>query len=428
VLEQEEAGMIPIARVVASLLYSIAVLSAFLGDQPLQAATPLTDLGRGYYLTEFQGGLYPNGSNQMPPVHAAAGLKKASAIRPRNTAGNPASNGKYVMLSIGMSNTSQEFCSGGYGDCEGYSFTGMAETNPYVEHGPLVIVNGAKGSRTAEYWDSPTDPDYDRIADEVLEPHGLSELQVQAAWVKVANLAPTVPLPSPDADAFRLVEQMGDIARALKDRYPNLHQVFFSSRIFGGYSHTSRNPEPYAYESGFAVKWLIEAQISQLAGGGIDPLAGNLNYNNNTAPWIAWGPYMWADGMTPRSDGLVWRESDFMEDGVHPSTDGRQKVASLLMNFFRTSAFTQSWFLDRPPGDFNNDGAVDSADFVAWRKGLGTVYTQDHYNLWRQNVGTTEGSGAGSAGGLAVPEPASFVLIMAVIVSAVFGIRLRIGW
>ena len=31
-------------------------------------------------------------------------------------------------------------------------------------------------------------------------------------------------------------------------------------------------------------------------------------------------------------------------------------------------------------GDFNHDGNVDATDYVVWRKGLGTTYTQDDYN------------------------------------------------
>jgi hypothetical protein len=34
------------------------------------------------------------------------------------------------------------------------------------------------------------------------------------------------------------------------------------------------------------------------------------------------------------------------------------------------------------PGDFNHDGTVDAADYVVWRKGLGTIYSQDDYEVF----------------------------------------------
>jgi hypothetical protein len=37
------------------------------------------------------------------------------------------------------------------------------------------------------------------------------------------------------------------------------------------------------------------------------------------------------------------------------------------------------------PGDFNNDGLVDAADYVAWRERGGS---QDDYNVWRSNFGS----------------------------------------
>jgi T5SS/PEP-CTERM-associated repeat protein/autotransporter-associated beta strand protein len=70
------------------------------------------------------------------------------------------------------------------------------------------------------------------------------------------------------------------------------------------------------------------------------------------------------------------------------------------------------------PGDFNQDGTVDAADYVAWRKGAAT---QGDYNLWRAHFGqtavaiATAGSGvAGSASAdAAVPEPGTLLLAFA---------------
>jgi glucose/arabinose dehydrogenase len=67
-------------------------------------------------------------------------------------------------------------------------------------------------------------------------------------------------------------------------------------------------------------------------------------------------------------------------------------------------------------GDFNGDGQVNAADYVVWRKGLGTIFTLTDYNLWRANFGRVVGAASGGASGSsAVPEPASaafFVVAM----------------
>jgi hypothetical protein len=58
-------------------------------------------------------------------------------------------------------------------------------------------------------------------------------------------------------------------------------------------------------------------------------------------------------------------------------------------------------------GDYNNDGRVDAADYVVWRKNDGS---QNGYNTWRTNFGRTSGSGAALDSAAGVPEPASFGL------------------
>jgi hypothetical protein len=65
-------------------------------------------------------------------------------------------------------------------------------------------------------------------------------------------------------------------------------------------------------------------------------------------------------------------------------------------------------FIPVPTGDYNRDGTVDAADYVVWRKGLGTTYTQDDYDVWRANFGQTAGGGAAGypLGASTVPLPA----------------------
>jgi hypothetical protein len=118
------------------------------------------------------------------------------------------------------------------------------------------------------------------------------------------------------------------ITQILTRRFPNLRLVYTSSRTFGGYALTALNPEPAAYESGFAVRWLVQDRMQKKLRG----------------PWIGWGPYLWTDGVTGRSDGLTWSCADVQDDGTHPSPAGADKVARLLLRFFKTDPTAKRWF------------------------------------------------------------------------------------
>jgi hypothetical protein len=309
---------------------------------PATGRTPLTELGTRTYLG-FAGGLYPGG-NSVPARHDSVGRAERARIRPLDASGSPAANGRYVLLSIGMSNTTQEFCgTSPPNPCNSWTFSGQAASDPAVNRTTLVIANGAAGGRSAAFWDAPTDPDYDRVRDQVLAPLGVSERQVQVAWVKVANPGPSVSLPAANADAYTLVRQMGDIARAMRQRYPNLRQIVFSSRITAEFANTTLNPEPYAYESGFSVKWVIEAQLQQGTTTTGDPRAGDLRYD--VTPWLAWGPYIWGGESGTSAGAITWTRQDLAADGTHPSQAGQQKVGAALLAFFKSSPYTMCWFL-----------------------------------------------------------------------------------
>ncbi len=57
--------------------------------------------------------------------------------------------------------------------------------------------------------------------------------------------------------------------------------------------------------------------------------------------------------------------------------------------------------------DFNHDGQIDGADYVAWRKTGGTA---GDYNLWRRHFGESVPASEAAAAGAGVPEPASIAL------------------
>src|SRR5437764_10850845 len=114
----------------ATLLFVLSLLAAV----PLAAQRiPLNDLGNGKYLGQFEGGLYEHGANVPPADHNAVGLGQAALVRPLDRNGNPSASGRIAMISVGMSNTTQEFCAAGNpSPCTTWSFVGQATVDPPV--------------------------------------------------------------------------------------------------------------------------------------------------------------------------------------------------------------------------------------------------------------------------------------------------------
>ena len=349
--------------------------------------TALTDLGTGTYQGS-EGGLYPNGSNVRPPSHDADGVNFAKGIVPLDANGNYSPTGKYVMMAIGESTAQNEFG----------RFIPLANADP-AKNPYLVIVNGAQGGGTPFVFENTSSAYWATVLNNYLPQNGVTANQVVVIWMEDTDGIASGTFPT---DIAELQIEYETMMQTMHTLFPNLKMVYFSSRVYGGYSNgvgNPDNPEPYAYEVGFAVKWAIQDQINGKA---------NLNYNPAlgavVAPWMSWGPYYWSNGMLGRNDGLEWDCADFSADGTHPSTQyGQLKVATALLNFFKTDDTTTPWYLTQasvlsPTGGNNQTGITGTT--------LPTALTVLASNGGTAVSGVSVSFSDGGANGTFTPNPA----------------------
>jgi hypothetical protein len=316
----------------AFLLFFIAA-TAFGADTT--ALVPLNDLGTAPYNWGYYGGLYDDGTSVMPADHFALGIAASARIQPLDTNGNPSPNGKIAFLVAGFDET-QKIAD---------AMQQMAANDIRVNHDSLVIVNAGRPGIDGLQWVPPLSPPlYSSIRNILMPQLGVTPKQVQVAWVQLVTNNPVRSLPPQDADAYRLKGTIAAAIREMKVQYPNLRIAYISSRVYGGYATTSWNPEPFAYESAYSVRWLIMRQEDEERTGMTwDTRVGAINDTIGDAPWFAWGPYLWANGTTPRSDGLTWDREDFDLDGETLSARGAQKGGALLLDFLLHEP-TAQWF------------------------------------------------------------------------------------
>ncbi len=295
---------------------------------------PLSDMTADHRYKDQEGGLYGGGSNTVPEVHLKAAMELAAKIQPLDASGKPSPDGKIVLLTHGMSNTTNE----------SQRFLEMAKAD--ARRNPAVLlIDGAQGGIDSRKWVEDTHTRRDTspwdALDKRVKAAGATPQQVQFVWMKHA-----IAMKSGAADGHyaefpkyptQLKADMAEILRMLKQRFPNLQIAYVSSRTYGGYAGTPLNPEPFAYESAFAVRGLIQDQIQ-----GVE----SLSYAADKVPLVLWGPYLWADGEKGRKAGdLIYQRADFRDDGTHPSDSGRQKVAEQLLKFFTSDPTTTRWFV-----------------------------------------------------------------------------------
>jgi hypothetical protein len=167
-----------------------------------------------------------------------------------------------------------------------------------------------------------------------------------------------------------------------------------------------------------------ELQITGLSFGG----SGEVAYVSEE---VAGGPGVDLGSALVISDNA----SDFLQLVNSASFAPRSQVF-VVMNVFVTgtssidaanlSTFTHRISQTGPagkPGDYNQNGTVDAADYTVWRDHLGNpagtlpndinggVIGQAQYNTWAANFGMSGSASSSAAQSSAVPEPAAAVLV-----------------
>jgi hypothetical protein len=305
--------------VIRALVFSLlcCAVAAARDDSPSPARVlPLNDLGPGLYQGQM-GGLYPRGLNMPPGEMRLAGLARAARIVPLDRQGNFAPEwGRIGLITLGTARTRV--------------VAEQARRLMAADEGKsavVVAVNGAAGTSL-----HPMASDGDRawsLLPQLVASAGLTNAQVQVAWLDATGALDALPFPD---NTLQLQADLAAIAAHARQLFPSLKVVFVSSGAYGG--HAGPGPARDSYEAGFGVQALIAQQAGAAA--------------SAPAPWMAWGPYLWADGGKPRSDGLVWSRGDFLADGLQLSPAGAGKVARLLVDFLHHDALARSWYLAEP--------------------------------------------------------------------------------
>jgi uncharacterized protein YjdB len=311
---------------------------------------------KGLNLGQYNDLTTGEGTSTPPAAHDAWGQSLAASIKPID--------GAVVGLITGLSNAVL------FGTQQPTNF--VNQTAALREAGTVKssfhVVCGARGSTPSSEWENNTYGAY-TTANAQLANAGFTPSQVQVMFIENGDAneppgtlqtstsllppAPHIPPLSSDPDYWNLIYNMGNQIRYLRTQYPNLQQVFLHARIYAGYAQTTAsNPEPFALEQSLAIKYLVMAQSLQLYNGTTDPVAGDLLTN---CPWVGWGYYMWANGETPRADGLTWNAAtDYQTTGgsayIHPSATGVEQQVDWPVNgataFYLASPYSMPWYAE----------------------------------------------------------------------------------
>lgn len=270
------------------------------------------------YLGEFETGLYPGASNEIPADHRAAGVRIASAIRPLDKEGRyDPESGKVAAVVLGHSNCNQYFNAVGR----------ILDEKRAELNNSFVLLNAAVGGQQlpqivelkGKVWDKASD----LLAQQNLAATQIQALFLHTTWVGASNREKQPPGEFP-VEMQTMQRAMATVLTHCVKIYPNLKLAYLTCdglRHYTGY-------EPHVWREAFALKWLI---ASQIRGDKDTAFEGS----GRVLPWLQWGPYHWDNH---------WDETYFT-DGVHPAPHAERIFASKYWKFLKNDPVSRGWLV-----------------------------------------------------------------------------------
>ena len=212
----------------------------------------------------------------------------------------------------------------------GYSTTNMIfrQYENAVET-DFKLVNAALPGMDIERWAS-REVAFPRAIETIQEATGSADPDIAE---RVEVLIVQIAIAGTDTERVEYVRSLiNETIRVSRIHFPNVKQVYLVGREFGGWSkQDAPDGSVFAGEPGnWALSIAIDRAVADNAG-------------RPDGVWVGAGPYMWANGDTPRADGLTWSEELFKEDGRH-LRDPAAKNAALMIHEFFLNDETAPWY------------------------------------------------------------------------------------
>lgn len=263
---------------------------------------------------------------------------------------------------------------------------------------------------------------------------GVSDFGIGAVQAFISNINSTVALAAPNAvvDVNKIAgfELLANVLHPPVDPAPAYRELIIG-QVPADQPVISPSEETLFYGVGTLTNGSPSYSGQQAGTNSIGPTFTTLTSPQNI-PWATTDPFGradWATGVILASGTFPTMVTPAFVSGSTGSVFtslGTSTTAGSLANATTITTLVQSNLI--AGADYNHNGLVDAADYVLWRKTLGTTVTpgsgadgsgngiidQADYNLWRAHFGLTSGAGSGSGlSGGAVPEPASCLLLVA---------------